>query len=109
MAALIGNIGKVSFMRAEHAPTSGNFAAHSVDISDALAGVRKAAQEIERVKIAAAKSALPMLSMISAYADYRMPSRPNDRRTVRVLGKAKHWYADRDGKLHLADGESPWT
>jgi hypothetical protein len=109
MAELIGGASKVSFMRAEHAPTPGNFAAHAVDISGALAGVRKAALEIERIKINAAKSALPMLSLLSAYADYRMPARPNDRRTVHVLGKAKHWYADRDGQLHLAKGESPWN
>lgn len=87
---------RVSFMRAEHAPTPGNFAAHAVDISGALAGVRKAALAVEQIR-----------------ANYRLsgyvaPHRPADRRTVHVLGKAKHWYADRDGQLHLAEGESPW-
>lgn len=63
----------------------------AIDISGALAGVRKAALAIER------------------YADYRMPTRPSDRRTVRIAGRAKHWYVGRDEQLHLAEGESPWN
>jgi hypothetical protein len=38
----------------------------------------------------------------------RMPSRPADRKTVRILGKPKH-YQEINGRLTLVDGESPWT
>jgi hypothetical protein len=37
-----------------------------------------------------------------------MPSRPADRKTVRILGKPKH-YQEINGRLTLVDGESPWT
>lgn len=108
MAELIGSVGKVSFMRAEHAPTPGNFAAHAVDISGALAGVRKATASINEMVRNFNDGARCYAELVSGM-DYRMPARPNDRRTVHVLGKAKHWYADRDGQLHLAEGESPWN
>lgn len=81
--------------------------ASGVDISGALAGVRKASASIDEMARNFNDGARSWAELTSGM-DYRMPSRPNDRRTVRVLGKAKHWYADRDGKLHLADGESPW-
>lgn len=97
---------RVSFMRAEHAPTPGNFAAHAVDISGALAGVRKAALAVEQMHVRMSRA---VVAVNEAHLRTRlMPNKPADRRTFFVLGKPMYYY-ELDGKLHLAKGESPWT
>lgn len=106
MAELIGSVGKVSFMRAEHAPTPGNFAAHAVDISGALAGVRKAALEVEQMNVRMARA---VVAANEAHLRARlMPRKPANRRTFFVSGKPMYYY-ELDGQLHLAEGESPWN
>jgi hypothetical protein len=96
---------RVTFMRAEHAPTPGNFAAHAVDISGALAGVRKAAMAVDRFHTAAERV---LAEHGYRLTDFLPPSKPADRRTIYVLGKPMHYF-EIDGQLRLAKGESPWN
>jgi len=75
-----------------------------------LQGVVDAARALEEFKAKNERAVQEINRFAKAYRrGYSMPAKPNDRRTVRIVGKAKHWYADSAGQLHLADGESPWT